>query len=538
VADINANPQNSAIGQSAQVADWPSLRLFNQYRLLMLLALAAIYYLSGGQRALGERDPAMFQIVHLMYLACSMCFIYLIRERIASSQTQFYLQSYADIVFLSILMYASGGVSSGLGPLLLVNIALLSQITTARNAFLFAAIASLCVLAEELIAATRLGAHTADFQQTAMLGALLFVTAWLMAVPLRHLLSRQLSHPSTSRAALDVHQIATLNEEIIRELDAGVVVIDSHCQVQLINDTARVLLACEMSKLPMSLGRLCGPLLSSMRESLNSPTQGVRPFEIEASAQSVLPHYTPLSAGGMLIRLDDHRQIQHQYQQLKLVALGRLSASIAHEIRNPLGAISHAVQLIEESPTLDSKDAELLDIARKHTVRINQIVEDVLQLSNQRKLSSESLDISKLVEAFCDRFRTEYDYSDTTLIANVEPGSLATFDTGHLDQVLWNLCTNACLHNQRSPITITIIAYKMNGNSAVLEVIDNGKGISDMDREQLFEPFFSTHHSGSGLGLYIIRELCELNNSSIECLSSTEGAHFRITFGRSQAMAA
>lgn len=538
MADPIANALNSTTYPSPLMADWPSLRLFNQYRLLMLLALAAIYYVSADQRALGERDGVLFQVTHLVYLAGSMGFIYLIRERIGSAQIQFYLQSYADIVFLTTLMYASGGVQSGLGPLLLINIALLSQMTSARNAFLFAAIASLFVLAEELIAATRLGSHAANFQQTALLGALLFVAAWLMVVPLRHLLSRQLSRPSASRAALDVQQIATLNEEIIRELDSGVVVIDSHCQVQLINDTARVLLACEFTELPISLGRLCQPLLASMRESLSSPTQGVRPFEIEATTQSVLPHFTPLSAGGILIRLDDHSQIQHQYQQLKLVALGRLSASIAHEIRNPLGAISHAVQLIEESPTLDPKDAELLDIARKHTVRINRIIEDVLQLSNRQQVSAELIDLGTQVDNFCDRFRAEHDLSSKTLIANIEPEALAIFDTGHLDQVLWNLCTNARLHNQSSDITITIIGYRMNTNTAVLEIIDDGKGVSDMDREQLFEPFFSTHQNGSGLGLYIIRELCEMNNSSIECLSSADGAHFRIAFGRKQGMAA
>ena len=520
------------------IADWATLRLFNQYRLLMVMALAAVFYIADDQRTLGERDQLLFEVAHLGYLVLSLLFIYLQQIRTPSAETQVYVQGYVDIVCISILIYASGGVASGLAPVLILNLALLSQVTSKRHALLFAAITSLVVLGEELLANILIGSHAANFESTAMLGMLLFAVAWLITVPLRHLVSQQLTEPTAMRAGLDLKEIAELNEEIVRELDSGVVVIDGMNHVQLINDTARALLSTEFLPLPMPLSRLCEPLLVNMKDACQSPTLATRPFDIPSTGQAILPRYIHLSNGGMLIKLDDHAEIRHQYQQLKLASLGRLSASIAHEIRNPLGAISHAVQLIEESPTLNDSDSRLLDIARKNTLRINRIVEDVLQLSNRQSVSRDTLDLNDLTSGFCQRFRDENALSDEQLILNIEPAVQAVFDPEHLDQVLWNLCTNAMLHNDGQNIAIMIECWQSDRGVVTIDIVDDGAGITDIDREKLFEPFFSTHQAGTGLGLFIIRELCELNKASIECLENEQGAHFRIQLASVMDMAA
>ena len=239
----------------------------------------------------------------------------------------------------------------------------------------------------------------------------------------------------------------------------------------------------------------------------------------------------------MLIRLDDHAYIRQQYQQLKLASLGRLSASIAHEIRNPLGAISHAVQLIEESDALTEKDADLLRIAHKHTQRISRIIDDVLQLSNRERVRLEEVDIEQAIRQFSQRFCSENFCPDQTLQIKTEHCT-AMVDAGHLDQVLWNLCTNAYLHNDKQNLNTTISCWYAGHGATVIDVCDNGKGVTDFDRDKLFEPFYSTHHAGTGLGLFIIRELCELNNAHIECLASSGGAHFRVTLTNAQDMAA
>lgn len=343
-APPTAAPANEA-AESVHTPDWPALRLFNQYRLLLLLALAAVYYVADNQLAMGSRSGILFEIIHLGYLVATLLFVLLIRLQRPAVTIQFFVQNYLDILFIAGLMYASGGIQSGLGPLLLINLALLSQLSSVRHSLLFAAIATMVVIGEELLSNVLLSDNAeANFEAAAVLGALLFATAWVMSVPLRRLMHQQLVKSSHSRVVLDVRQIAQLNEEIIRELDSGVVVIDKHGYVQLINDTARTLLAAEFLPMPVHLRRLCKELLENLNLSERSPTHEMRPFDIERTGQSVLPQYIPLSQGGMLIKLDDHAHIRKQFQQLKLASLGRLSASIAHEIRNPLGAISHAVQ--------------------------------------------------------------------------------------------------------------------------------------------------------------------------------------------------
>lgn len=531
--------KENLVQETVHKPDWAALRLLNQYRLLILFGMAAIFYLGETQRLLGSAHPTFFVVVHLCFLVMTLGFMYLHRIQRPAINTQFFVQHYLDIIFIGALMFSSGGVSSGLGPLLLINIALFSQLSSVRYALLFAAIASTVLIGEEILTAEFSSVSEANLQATALLGSLLFLTAWLMTVPIRRLLSRQMVSSTRSRVVLDVRQIAQLNEEIIRELDSGVLVVDHAGNVQLMNDTARMLLAVEFVSMPLHLKKLSNDLLENMSESERSPTLQTRPFQVNSTNQSVLPQYTRLSSGGMLIRLDDHAHIHKQFQQLKLASLGRLSASIAHEIRNPLGAISHAVQLIEESETLDSKDAKLLSIARKHTQRINRIIEDVLQLSNRQRVQMETIEVDAAIHGFVQRFTEENGLLPEQLQANTEL-CLARVDAGHLDQMLWNLCTNALLHNDNSGINISISCCYSGYGTTSIDVLDTGKGLSDIDRNNLFEPFYSTHQTGTGLGLFIIRELCELNNASIECLppGTNSGAHFRVMLVSAQDMAA
>ena len=531
------NPTNTDV-RTQLTPDWSVMRLLNSYRLVVVAALAAVFFLVGDQQALGNRVPGFFIATLLTYFASILLSIHLERRRWPSASTQFYLQNYIDILCIVGFIYASGGVQSGLGPLLIINIALLSQLTTTRYAMLFAAIATSAVLSSELFASLLYGKWAADFERTALLCSLLFAVAWLMTVPLRHLMQREVTKPTKNRVALDTHEIATLNEEIIRELDSGVLVLNAQNQVVMINDMARTLVGAEFTTLPTHLGRLCSALMSSMEEIRNNPNSSVHAVTVESNDQDILPRFTPLSTGGMLIRIDDHSAIRQQFQQLKMASLGRLSASIAHEIRNPLSAISHAMQLLQESERTDSVDQQLLSIAHTNTHRINRIIEDILQLSNRQQIRRDTLDITEILQAFQQRFKDESLRTGSTVELNAEPGLVAVFDPDHFDQVLWNICSNALRHNNTIDITLNITAYQESPNSIVVDITDNGRGIADLDRMKLFEPFYSTHHEGCGLGLYIIRELCELNKADISCIDSQIGAHFRITISTAQQMAA
>ena len=520
------------------VVDRVALWLFGQYRLVMLAALATVYYLSDGQRNLGLHDPMVFELAHLGYVVTTLGFLLLLRLRRLASETQFYLESYADILFIALLVHASGGVQSGLGPLLLISMALLSHFAPPRRALLFGAISSSVVLVGELVVGIRTGAEATDLEQAALLCSLLFAIAWLTSVPLRRLTARQLTEPTSGRAPLDLHQVSELNEEIVRELDSGVLVIDAAREVLLVNDTARVFLAAEFIALPLPLARLSRPLLESLDDAERSSGPGAGSFTVESSGQSLLPQYIPLSNGGMLIKLDDHAHIRQQFQQLKLASLGRLSASVAHEIRTPLGAISHTVQLIEKGEGLGADETELLSIARRHTARIDRIVNDVLQLSDRRQLRGEAIDLGVAVTAFVERFEGENALAGDALVCEMEPELRAVVDPDHLDQMLWNLCTNARLQEGGDAVRILIRGFATRPGAVALEVTDDGAGIPDIDRERLFEPFYSAHLGGSGLRLYIIRELCELNRAEIECLRVERGTSFRLTLSTPRQMAA
>ena len=535
---LDPDTQKPTDARALPAPDWSVMQLLNSYRMVVVLALAAVYYLVGDQQVLGHRAQGIFEGTLFAYCASIMVSIYLERRRWPSAVTQFYLQNYIDILCIVGFIYASGGVQSGLGPLLIINIALLSQLTSTRYALLFAAIATSAVLSAELFASLLYGRWAADFEQTSLLGTLLFAVAWLMTVPFRRLMQRDLAEPTKNRAALDTHEIATLNEEIIRELDSGVLVLNAQNKVVMINDMARTLLGVEFNELPIHLGRLCPALMTSVESSRIDPNSGVHPVTVESTAQEVLPRYTPLSTGGMLIRIDDHSAIRQQFQQLKMASLGRLSASIAHEIRNPLSAISHATQLLQESAQTDPVDQQLLSIAHTNTHRINRIIEDILQLSNRQQIRRDTLDITQVLETFQIRFEEENLRIGSTVESHIEPGLFAVFDPDHLDQVLWNICSNALRHNSSTDIALKIEAYRETPGTIVIDVTDNGRGIADLDRLKLFEPFYSTHHEGCGLGLYIIRELCELNKAEINCIDAAEGAHFRITLSTAQQMAA
>jgi two-component system sensor histidine kinase PilS (NtrC family) len=178
-----------------------------------------------------------------------------------------------------------------------------------------------------------------------------------------------------------------------------------------------------------------------------------------------------------------------------------------------------------------------LNVARRNTQRINRIIEDVLQLSNRQRVQPSVVSIDEAIQRFANRFGAENPHTNTSLHVSTD-ACFANIDADHLDQILWNLCTNAALHNADETIAIEILCFSSGQGTTIIDVKDNGKGISDIEIDKLFEPFYSTHHAGTGLGLFIIRELCELNNSSIEYLSSDIGAHFRLTMISAQDMAA
>ncbi|MDO6460348.1 histidine kinase dimerization/phospho-acceptor domain-containing protein [Granulosicoccaceae sp. 1_MG-2023] len=509
-------------------ADWYALRLLGNYRLILLVGMTALFYLSPEPSVLGQANHALFHQALMVYLAAGVVFNHLIRIRKPAHDTQLYLQAYADIIFLSVLMFASGGIESGLGMLMIANIAIIGAFTPARYTFLFAAIATTAVLAQETYLSMLAHVQSGSFIKSGILGISLFAVAYITSVVMRRFFPAR----SDEKALLEtMFRAEELNQHIIENMDSGLIVIDPEWQIRLINQSAARLIGWQAGSERVYLSQVSPALQNSFLQWKREPYAGIKPFRAERNEMELLPHFSALGRHGTLISLEDYSLVAHQVQQLKLASLGGLTASIAHEIRNPLAAIANAVQLLDENDSLPAEDHRLLGIAERHCQRINRIIEDILQLSRRDKSHPENIDLQAFLTQFSNRC-----HEAVSIRVHCPEAVEVQFDVSHLEQILANLCGNTVAHNpNRDDLSIELHVEQIPGAPRIaLNIRDNGCGIDADKADDIFEPFFTTRHDGTGLGLFIIRELCEANHARISCLPSPLGADFRLLLSTSR----
>jgi two-component system sensor histidine kinase PilS (NtrC family) len=214
---------------------------------------------------------------------------------------------------------------------------------------------------------------------------------------------------------------------------------------------------------------------------------------------------------------------------MKLAALGRLTANIAHEIRNPLSAISHATELLQEEPVLNDTVRRLLTIIRDNTLRLDRMINDVLKLNRGERAHREVFGLAEFLRAFVGQFCQIEKLAPPVIILELAAAPRIAFDQSHLNQIMWNLCRNAVRHCRRESASIRIAVDIIGGGDIVkLDVVDDGPGVAPALRNQLFEPFFTTVGSGTGLGLYIAREICAANDATLDYIETPVGAQFTV----------
>jgi len=228
-----------------------------------------------------------------------------------------------------------------------------------------------------------------------------------------------------------------------------------------------------------------------------------------------------------VVFLEDLSRIQAEAQQMKLAAMGRLTANIAHEIRNPLSAISHAAELLDEEQR-GRERGRLTRIILDNTLRLERLVANVLQLNRRDRAAADRLALEAWLPAFVEDFCANESVPAQRIGVEVGQPVAVIFDREHLRQVLWNLLRNGVRHARAEPgsVHLSVNAY---AGQVELNVIDNGPGVARATLGQLFEPFFTTESKGTGLGLYLARELCAANGAALEYVDDMQGAHFRIT---------
>ena len=518
---------------------WRVLGTLNAFRALIAVALLTIFVAGGEPRVFGEQHPTMFWVAAALYFLSSIISAVTLRQRLASADLQAALQSLLDIGAVVVLMHASGGIASGLGGLLIVFVGAASLVLPRRFPLVLAAIATFAILGQQLLAQLSNIPADVNYPAAGILSAVIFA----MALATRPLGRRiQASEALARQRGVDLQNLSELNEYIVQHLRESIIVIDNDTTIRLSNTSATRLLGATGQIRGLSLGNVFEPLADYIRDWRADRELSAHPeFAVITSGDSlrVTAHLAPLGKGSardgpILVFLEDASLMNERVQQSKLASLGRLSASIAHEIRNPVGAMSHAAQLLGESTGLTEDDKRLTEIIETHSSRVSHIIDNVLQLSRRESSRPERLRLGPWLEDFAREFTTTLELQEGELeIGSMPENFEVRMDKSHLRQVLWNLCDNAVKYaSETGGILVELGADRLQSHGRpYVEVRDHGLGVDTATAEKMFEPFYTERSGGTGLGLYISRELCELNRATLLYLDRPGGGSiFRIVF--------
>lgn len=512
------------------------LQLFSIYRVLLASTFALLFFSGLGPGLLGKYNPGLFSLVVISFVGFTLASgVMLFRQPSSSTQKHAFLMVVVDVISLTLLMHSSGGVESGIGILIIASIAAGSLIAPGLLAIFTAAIASLAILAEQAYSEFIHAFYTTAYTQAGMLGVSYFAIAIMATV-----LSLQLrkSELLASQSKLDLADMEQLNEYVIQHMHTGIVIVDAEGSIRMMNDSAWNLLGMPVAKSDIPLEQACMELANQLAYWANNSNHEILPFRPTAGGRELQAGISALGSeqdGGVVIFLEDAAKVTQRAQQMKLASLGRLTASIAHEVRNPLGAISHAEQLLRESQHLPAGDVRLIDIISTNSRRVNEIIENVMQLSRRDRSQPEEFKIKPWFERFVAEFIQAQELTENNIRLQITPASAVIYsDPTQLRQIMINLCENALHHSKREKSDFRL---QINGgvlpesNDPFVEVIDNGPGIPPETVRQIFEPFFTTENAGTGLGLYIARELSEANRLRLEYIPIPAGGScFTLTF--------
>jgi two-component system sensor histidine kinase PilS (NtrC family) len=510
-ATVYPCPFSKGYGIPAEQA-WILLKVFLIYRFLLASLFLILFYGRIGPSLLGSYDSELYilssQIYFLLTVLSGICILW----RLTSYASQAQILIFTDIVTLTVIMHACGGIGSGMGILLAVSIASGGLMIGGRCAMLFASLGSLVILTEHVYSDYNGVLETTSYTYTGMMGA-----AYLAIALVSHIFAKRSEQilQLADQQKQTIFNLEELNQYIIHHLQSGIIIINQNQSIQMANEASLRLV--NLTSVPGHLREISIPLSSAFQNWLRDPEQDLvlLQFYGQADIQIRFMSLPTRKEHYYMLILEDILLYNQRLQQNKLASLGRLTASIAHEIRNPLGAISHAGQLLLENAEISHEDHRLVEIIRTNSNRMNQIIEDILMLSRRSASRREKIQLCPWLDHYLKNFHLEHgvnikvfklDFPDDALNARIDPA--------HLKQIMDNLCQNALKYGNPEEGPIQLYCYK-NQHMACIDVIDNGPAIRHEHIKHLFEPFFTTSATGTGLGLYISRELAELNQAKL-----------------------
>jgi len=514
------------------------LKFYSSYRLFLSALLLWLGHLDSSPIYFDDSDSGLFSTTAAAYLIASLLNLPLFQLlRWKPSETLLFAMLLVDVVAINLMLYSSGGLAGSMGYLLMVTVAASGTFLKTRLALSIAAIASFIPVSIAMSEFLFSDGGQTEVVRSGVFGILLFATAVIFIYLSKRLTLVQALAESESRAATRLQHI---NDLVFNKMLTGIIVFDSDFCIEQLNERASLLLGPSDSQKLLarhdSLDQV-PELLTYYHDWKANPQRQLPTFLCRNSDIPLQISFSEIHSNSVvdtILFIEDARTLSQHAQQLKNSSLGALTSSIAHEIRNPLGAISHAAQLLQESQ-LDQADQQLVDVVLRHSSRMDNLVQDILQLSRQQ---APQISVTNIF-ANCMLSKTQVQESNLFNNPQIEIDASAQsvnapFDSSQLQQVLVNLISNALRHSEKKtgqPWVAIRFDYQTDMNLAMLKIYDRGEGVSDANKNKIFEPFFTTEKQGLGLGLYIARELCEINFATLSYVykSSSEG-YFKIVF--------
>ncbi len=511
---------------------WQALAYFNFYRILLSGLFLFLIYIGQLPQPLGILDERIFSIVSHVYFFIALSFSWFIFEQLPRFNLQIAIHVLVDIILLSLLMYSSNGLSSGFGMLLVIAVAGGSILRAGRISILFAAISTIAVLGHELYIQFFRFSHPVNYTHAGILGATFFITAIIgniLAAKVRE------TEALAEQQAIEINELAKLNEHIVQRMQSGIIVLDNSMNILLMNESAKHLLVHPKTGIESDQNYIRGLLKNYLDAWILDKSQQnliIRPDESNHELQASFIKLKQGKNYQVLVFIEDIAELRQRAQHLKLASLGRLTASIAHEVRNPLGAIYHAGQLLQESQSIRDEDKRLVEIINEHSIRVNNIIENVMSISRREQSILEKVQIYSWLYLFINELKSKFKLSDDSIKLIIKNKDLQIkMDPIQIHQVIWNLCENALRYSAGKPLLSICCDISNDTKRPYIDIIDYGNGISEDIKDNLFEPFLTTEPGGSGLGLFLARELCEANQAALSLQSSSsEGSIFRVSF--------
>jgi two-component system, NtrC family, sensor histidine kinase PilS len=504
------------------------LRLLALYRCVVGFALAAF---ASGTEATLETYAAAFA-----YSAWALTSLFTYKRFQGRIHSLLLVQLCMDLAFIAFVLVSTQSRITAFAAYLFPIAATHGWFFKSRIAFAHAALATIVLLLVEWFLRD---VSITGATQAAVVGA-----GYFLLTAIGMLLGRTVA--DSERLAIsrseDIRRFAQVNQMVISELTDGVLAVNSDGQIIMSNPRARRWLTGDEAAMvgQQSIDELSATLAQRWRSFMHhGSTVDGSPITVNigprgegetglAKSKVLAPRFMPIDMTqneGTIIFLEDLDQAQSEAQQIKLAALGRLSASIAHEIRNPLSAIKQAAQLLAEELQGSEQAVSLAQIIDKNTERIDRIVRDVSLLGRRDRGSPEMLSLPhKAKECIEELIPLINAHGGYQLAASSDVK--VRVDKSHLEEMLNNLLSNAWRHSKKHKGSVRVTIGSNNETQrAIIAIVDDGEGVPKNMIDKIFEPFFSGSGS-TGLGLYLVRELAQASGGSVRLGQSTSGARF------------